>query len=275
MAFTIGDRDSTRRGRAAPRRRSPLHSSGDASRLTALLPGQICPMRAVPRRRPEPHPQRQRAGSGRRQAADPGVLPGSGPVGAPARLRGVVVTHGPRVVAAEVFGAPRTAPAPLGGAGARLPARAACRHRAPVGISKAACRETPGLGLGVERHLGNPKAVGQALSTATVRAPWASFRSFGDSTSRISPSTMNATRSHSSSATVMSCVVRNTVRPACFSSRTRFLTPRPLAGSRPTNDDCILPDCVVPRSCSWRRRRRFHGASRPGNRRRGTLRSRW
>ena len=86
---------------------------------------------------------------------------------------GFVVAHGPRVVATEVFGAPGLLrphwgalvrsylleqPTATGRPSANRVLRALGR------ISGAACRETPGLGLGVERHLGNPKAVGQALT---------------------------------------------------------------------------------------------------------------
>ncbi len=85
---------------------------------------------------------------------------------------GVVVTHGPRVVATELFGDPgllRPHWAALVRShllerptvtGRPSPSRVL---RTLGRISRAACRETPGLGLGVERHLGNPKAVGQAL----------------------------------------------------------------------------------------------------------------
>ena len=94
---------------------------------------------------------------------------------------GVVVAHGPRVVAAELFGAPGL----LGPHWAALmrsyllerPTAAgrpsASRVLRKLGrISKAPCRETDGLGLGVERHLGQPKAVGQALTleSAVVHA---------------------------------------------------------------------------------------------------------
>ena len=86
---------------------------------------------------------------------------------------GVVVTHGPRVVATEIFGAPELL-RPHWGALVRAyllerPTAAgrpsASRVLRKLGrVSKAAGRETPGLGLGVERHLAGPKAVGQALT---------------------------------------------------------------------------------------------------------------
>lgn len=94
---------------------------------------------------------------------------------------GVVVTHGPRVVAAEVFGAPgllqphwaalvRSYLLERPTAAGRPSASRVLRKLGR--ISKAACRETPGLGLGVERHLGGPGAVGQALTleSAVVHA---------------------------------------------------------------------------------------------------------
>ena len=94
---------------------------------------------------------------------------------------GVVVTHGPRVVAAEVFGAPgllqphwaalvRSCLLERPTANGRPSASRVLRKLGR--ISKAACRETPGLGLGVECHLGSPRAVGQALTleSAVVHA---------------------------------------------------------------------------------------------------------
>ena len=86
---------------------------------------------------------------------------------------GVVVAHGPRVVATEVFGAPLLLrphwralvrsyllerPTATGRPSASRVLHALGR------ISGTACRETPGLGLGVERHVVDPKRVGQALS---------------------------------------------------------------------------------------------------------------
>ena len=60
--------------------------------------------RAVPRRRPEPHAERQRAGGGRRHPEDPGVVPGGGPVGPPPRLRGGVHLHPPAGASREERG---------------------------------------------------------------------------------------------------------------------------------------------------------------------------
>ena len=94
---------------------------------------------------------------------------------------GVVVTHGPRVVATEVFGAPgllrphwaalvRSYLLERPTATGRPSASRVLRTLGRIG--KAACRQNPGLGLGVERHLGTSKGVGQALTleSAVVHA---------------------------------------------------------------------------------------------------------
>ncbi len=94
---------------------------------------------------------------------------------------GFVVTHGPRVVATEIFGAPELLRAhwsALIRSYLMEPPTARGRPstdyvlRALSGITHAVCRVEPGLGLGEERHVRNRKGVGQALllDGATVRA---------------------------------------------------------------------------------------------------------
>ena len=104
----------------------------------------------------------------RREAAE--ALGALGPL---PRQCGVVVTHGPRLVATEIFGAPELL-RPHWGALVRgylleRPTDAgrpsASRVLRRLGrVSKFPCRETPGVGLGVEQHFVGSKAVGQALT---------------------------------------------------------------------------------------------------------------
>ena len=70
-------------------------------------------------------------------------------------------------------------------------------------------------------------------STSTRFWPYWSLRFLGLSISLISPSTMKATRSHSSSAIYMLWVVRNMVTPFSFSSRMMSLMTEAMAGSSP------------------------------------------
>ena len=94
---------------------------------------------------------------------------------------GFVVTHGPRVMATEIFGAPELLRAHWSALirsylmeSPTASGRPSADYvlRALSGITRAVCRVEPGLGLGEERHVRNRKGVGQALllDGATVRA---------------------------------------------------------------------------------------------------------
>ena len=87
---------------------------------------------------------------------------------------GLVIAHGPKVVATEIFGAPELL-RPHWSALVRsyLLERPADAEQGPsadavfqalADIGKASAASSPGLGLGVERHVNNDKAVGQALT---------------------------------------------------------------------------------------------------------------
>ena len=69
---------------------------------------------------------------------------------------------------------------------------------------------------------------------------------------------MNATRSHSSSATVMSRVVRNTVRPSRCCARMRSLIRRALTGSRPAVGSSHEDQPGVVEQCTCHAEPRLH-----------------
>ena len=88
---------------------------------------------------------------------------------------GFVVTHGPRIVGTEVFGAPELLRAHwpslvrsylLEEPTAYGPPSADRVLRALSGIGYAAAKSSSGLGLGEERHFANAKGAGQALTLA-------------------------------------------------------------------------------------------------------------
>lgn len=90
------------------------------------------------------------------------------------------------------------------------------------------------VGEAVESELGDSNAPSAPRnSTRTDRLLRAILSSAGVSIATMRPSTTNATRSHSSLAVAMLCVVRKTVRPWALRPSTMSRTLRALTGSSP------------------------------------------
>ena len=104
---------------------------------------------------------------------------------------------------------------------ASSPACAWSRRR-PTG----ARRETPGCRPGRRAETLRTAACPRQRLEPNDPRPCASRRARGLSSATMAPSTRNATRSQSSSAVTMSCVVRKTVAPASRTSRMSWRTRR-------------------------------------------------